>query len=198
MPSESIRNESPAQTPQPPVPQTEAVPVLEEQRWNPVAQMSDSEERNRYHHFHCEWAVRTYGVQAVSLPPQHFFQDPTYPPYLRNIGMTVLGMYINRIIIKFYYLHFLKKEKFNKQDYFVHSSLQAIYTDLNNIDTGSNNIQHEQHIASPALVQQASQTASQMNIEIRDQQPGTPVARVNDPITSSSQQPIVTHTLQST
>ena len=76
--------------------QTEPQAASEEVGWSPepIPQFSDLEERNRYHHFHREWVVRTYGGQATNLPPQHFFQDPTYPPYLRNAGMTVLGMYI--------------------------------------------------------------------------------------------------------
>ena len=95
MSSESSRNESSSQTPQPPVLQNRPLPVSEQQRWNPVARMTDLEEQNHYHQLHQDWVGRTYSVQAVSLPPQHFFQDPAYPPYLRNIGITVLGMYIN-------------------------------------------------------------------------------------------------------
>lgn len=76
--------------------QAEHQAASEEVGWNPqqIPQFSDLEERNRYHYFHREWVVRTYGSQATNLPPQHFFQDPTSLPYLRNAGMTVLGMYI--------------------------------------------------------------------------------------------------------
>jgi len=105
MSSESIRNESASEPPQAPVSQTGPPQLPGEQAWAPVTETplseSDLEERNRYHHFHREWVVRTYGVQAVSLPPQEFFQDPTYPPYLRNIGISLLGMYIQKLIINF-------------------------------------------------------------------------------------------------
>jgi len=101
MSSQLIRNESSSQTPQSTVSQTEPMPVPEEPRGNPVARVSDSEGENRYHNFHREWVARTYASQAVSLPPQQFFQDPTYPTYLRNIGITVHGMYIKKKIIKF-------------------------------------------------------------------------------------------------
>jgi len=104
MSSESMQNQPPSQTSGFAVSQPVSQPSLDQQRWNPqtIGQLTDPEEQNRYHHFYREWVARTYGVEVVSLPPQQFFQDPTYPPYLRNIGITILGMYINlKKIIKF-------------------------------------------------------------------------------------------------
>jgi len=104
MSSESMQNQPPSQTCGFTVPQPVSQPSVDQQWWNPQTrgQLTDPEEQSRYHLFHREWVARTYGVEAVSLPPQEFFQDSTYPPYLWNIGITILGMYINlKKIIKF-------------------------------------------------------------------------------------------------
>ncbi|KAG0136902.1 hypothetical protein HOY82DRAFT_535986 [Tuber indicum] len=94
MSEESITNESSSQVPQSPVTQRRPLSLLpqEQQGWNPqpIPQLSDLEELNRYHNFHREWVAQNYGIEAISLPPQHFLVDPTYPPYLRSIGMTIL------------------------------------------------------------------------------------------------------------
>ena len=112
MSSKSMPNQPASQASEPAVPQTAPLVSPEQPRWNPepVGQMADSEEWNRYHHFHWEWMARTYSAEAVHLPPQHFFQDPTYPSYLLNLGTTILGMYINlKYIIKFLIFTFPKK-----------------------------------------------------------------------------------------
>ena len=112
MSSESMVNQPASEALEPSVPQTAPLVSPEQPRWNPkpAGQMPDPEEWNRYHHFHQKWVAKTYGVKAVCLPPQHFFQDPTYPLYLRNLGTTILGMYINlKYIIKFLIFPFPKK-----------------------------------------------------------------------------------------
>ncbi|PWW80842.1 hypothetical protein C7212DRAFT_340965 [Tuber magnatum] len=102
MSSESTRNQSTSQIPRFPAPLTGPLPIPEQARWNPqpAGQLSDAEEGNRYHHFHHEWVARAYALPALSLPPQHFFQDPMYPPYLRNIGITILVTYMQHIQIQ--------------------------------------------------------------------------------------------------
>ncbi|PUU79272.1 hypothetical protein B9Z19DRAFT_1064390 [Tuber borchii] len=99
MSSESRINESSTQNSQLQENQTAPLAASEQVGWNPdpIPQVADSEEQNRFHHFHREWVARTYGVQAISLPPQHFFQDPTYPSYLRNTGLTLLDTQYNNV-----------------------------------------------------------------------------------------------------
>lgn len=127
MSSELRQNESSSQTP--PVRENQSGPQHQSEPMRgdrpQILPLSDSEERNRYHHFHREWVARTYGVQAINLPPQHFFQDPTYPPYLRNVGMSVLGMYIENN--SYLLLHLQKKNIFTKI-YLEHISLQETFT----------------------------------------------------------------------
>ncbi|PUU84216.1 hypothetical protein B9Z19DRAFT_1060326 [Tuber borchii] len=96
---ESRINESSTQNSQQQENQTAPLAASEQVGWNPdpLPQLADSEEQNRFHHFHREWVARTYGVQATSLPPQHFFQDPTYPSYLRNTGLTLFDTQYNNV-----------------------------------------------------------------------------------------------------
>jgi len=52
----------------------------------------DMGNRDHYKHLHQEWVVNTYGIEKVNLPEQHFFNDPRYPSYLREIGHSFYGM----------------------------------------------------------------------------------------------------------
>ena len=80
-----------------------------------------------------------------------------------------------------------KKKKKYKQNYFIHSSLHVIY----NIDTGNNNIQHEENRTNRAQIE----VRGEANIEIRDQLQGTPMAWANNSIPGPSQPPTTSNSL---
>lgn len=71
---------------------TESHQVPEHISWNPRSAAGpirqEVENRNNYHHHHSQWVIQTYGVQEPAFPPQRFFNNPSYPSYLLEIGQT--------------------------------------------------------------------------------------------------------------